>query len=195
MFEKIREIGLFMIAAQAVIHFAPEKQYERYIKLVSGVIILFLFLQPFMNPTGNLEEEWQTGLDQMVEKFEKENLWQEKGQGADDAALAKLAEEVRSDFNEQIPEDAYSVRSVSFILEETASEGVYEGYRPQVKRVEVRMEKRGREEIDPVVVEDIVIGGERKEAAAGEAARYQEIFAGILGIEPERVEVICVGGW
>lgn len=41
MLENIKEIGVFMIAAQAVIHFSPGRQYEKYIKLVSSVIILF----------------------------------------------------------------------------------------------------------------------------------------------------------
>ncbi len=53
-----------------------------------------------------------------------------------------------------------------------------------------------REEIvEPVLVEEIVIGDEREKEETGEASKYQEIFANILGIEPDRVEVICVGGW
>ena len=34
MLETIRQIGVFMIAAQAVVHFAPGRQYEKYICLL-----------------------------------------------------------------------------------------------------------------------------------------------------------------
>ena len=47
MLDTIREIGIFMIAAQAVVHFAPGRQYEKYIKSVSGIIILLLFCSLF----------------------------------------------------------------------------------------------------------------------------------------------------
>ena len=32
--ETIKKIGIFMIAAQAVLHFAPGQKYEKYIKLI-----------------------------------------------------------------------------------------------------------------------------------------------------------------
>ena len=36
----IKKIGIFMLAAQAVIHFAPGQKYEKYIKLIVGILIL-----------------------------------------------------------------------------------------------------------------------------------------------------------
>ena len=42
MLKNIREIGIFMIAAQTVIHFAPGRQYEKYIKSVSGLSLIHI---------------------------------------------------------------------------------------------------------------------------------------------------------
>ena len=63
MLDTIREIGIFMIAAQAVVHFAPGRQYEKYIKSVSGIIILLLFLQPVLRFSGIVWEEPQALLE------------------------------------------------------------------------------------------------------------------------------------
>ena len=59
MLDTLREIGIFMIAAQAVIHFAPGKQYGKYIKSLSGIIILLLFLKPVLQLAGIPWEEPQ----------------------------------------------------------------------------------------------------------------------------------------
>ncbi len=67
MLKNIREIGIFMIAAQTVIHFAPGRQYEKYIKSVSGIIILLLFLRPFLQLSG---AEWKDA-EAVLEKLEE----------------------------------------------------------------------------------------------------------------------------
>ena len=47
MIEHIKQIGLFMIVTQTFIHVAAGKQYEKYVKIIAGVIVLLLFVRPF----------------------------------------------------------------------------------------------------------------------------------------------------
>ena len=54
--EIIRKIGIFMIAAQVMIHLVPDKRYEKYIKLITGVIILAMLIQPFSGGENLLED-------------------------------------------------------------------------------------------------------------------------------------------
>ena len=117
MLENIRQIGLFMIAAQAVIHFAPGRQYEKYIKFVSSVIILLLFLKPFLSGQEALQGKWQTGMEQIIQQYEKENLWQGTDQSADEAAVAQLEEQVRARLNEAVSKEAYVTFSCIVICE------------------------------------------------------------------------------
>lgn len=194
MLENIRQIGLFMIAAQAVIHFAPGRQYEKYIKFVSSVIILLLFLKPFLSGQEALQGKWQTGMEQIIQQYEKENLWQGTDQSADEAAVAQLEEQVRARLNEAVSKEAYVVNSVSFVFEKGPDRVEGAGYERQFQKVAVEMKKQAEEGIEPVLVEEIVIGQQKKEDTQ-EGLQYQEIFAGMLGIEPDRVEVTCVGGW
>ena len=42
MIEHIKQIGLFMIVTQTFIHVAAGKQYEKYVKIIAGVIVLLL---------------------------------------------------------------------------------------------------------------------------------------------------------
>ena len=51
----IKKIGIFMLAAQAVIHFAPGQKYEKYIKLIVGILILVQFIIPINKLLGGDE--------------------------------------------------------------------------------------------------------------------------------------------
>lgn len=195
MFENIRRIGVFMIAAQAVIHFAPGRQYEKYIKLISSVIILFLFVRPFTSIQGEVDEEWQTGMEQALHNYENETFWEPEAEGVDGMMINQLEKEIKSRLNNEISGDANCVKSVSLVFEEDISEEGIKGYVSQIKRVEIVMTKREKETVEPVLVEEIVIGEEKQKEDTQEVSQYQKIFANILGIEPERVEVTCVGGW
>ncbi|MCM1540987.1 MAG: stage III sporulation protein AF [Blautia sp.] len=45
LFQTICRIGIFMICAQAVVHFRPQEAYEKYLKLlVSAMVLIQLFL-------------------------------------------------------------------------------------------------------------------------------------------------------
>lgn len=196
MLDSIREIGLFMIAAQAVIHFAPGRQYEKYIKLISSVIILFLFIRPFISVQGELEQGWQAGMEQIMQDYEAEDLWQETGRGADDMAVEQLEKEIKSTFNQAIAGEVYCVSTVSLIFEESDSSWTGgDESALQFEKVVVVMAPKEEGTITPVLIEDIVIGEERRQEKEETASKYQEIFAKILGIVPDGVEVTCVGGW
>ena len=43
----IGQIGIFMICAQAVMHFRPKEAYGKYLRLLFSIMILVQLLQPF----------------------------------------------------------------------------------------------------------------------------------------------------
>jgi len=45
-FEAICRVGIFMICAQAVVHFRPQESYEKYLKLIVSVMILLQLFLP-----------------------------------------------------------------------------------------------------------------------------------------------------
>ncbi len=49
MLEKIRVMGIFIICAQAVIHFSPGKAYHKYLRLLLSIMVLVQLLQPLIS--------------------------------------------------------------------------------------------------------------------------------------------------
>lgn len=72
LFQAICRTGVFMICAQAVVHFRPREAYEKYLKLIVSVMIL---LQLFL-PLGGLFADTRQGtgdlLGSMVQGLEAE---------------------------------------------------------------------------------------------------------------------------
>lgn len=74
MLENIRQIGIFMIIAQTVMHFAAGKQYEKYMKIITGVIVLLLFIGPFVSDSENIMAKWQDETTRMMEQIEERSM-------------------------------------------------------------------------------------------------------------------------
>ena len=77
--ENIRQIGIFMIVAQTVIHFAAGQKYEKYLKIIAGVIILLQFISPFMSSSGDILARCQEEMRIAAEQAERQSsMWQEE---------------------------------------------------------------------------------------------------------------------
>ena len=48
-FEVIKRVGIFIICAQTIQHFKPGEQYEKYIKLLIGFMVLVQMVNPVLN--------------------------------------------------------------------------------------------------------------------------------------------------
>lgn len=184
MLKNIREIGIFMILAQAVVHFAPGREYGRYIKSISSVIILLLFLKPFVELAGG---EWPAPsdiLDRALESVELPDLSaMNPERGIEDAVKRRMEEEIETLLNRELAEDPCLVRRVELNLEDGAE--VY-GEEPFFT-VEVVLGERKAQGGEIAVDEISVNVGQEREEEAPEAYRLR--FAEILKIVMERVEV------
>lgn len=184
MLQNIREIGLFMILAQAVVHFAPGRQYGKYIKSISSVIILLLFLKPFVQLAGG---EWPAPsdiLDRAAEDAKLPDFTSMKPEsGIEDAVKKRMEGEIETLLNRELEGNPCLVRRVELNLEE--GEGL-SGEEPFFT-VEVVIGDR-KAQGGEIAVEEISVGvGQEREEEAPEAYRLR--FAGVLKMEKERVEV------
>ncbi len=194
MLDSIREIGIFMIAAQAVVHFVPGKQYEKYIKSVAGIVILLLFLRPFFQLSGT---EWREP-EEILEKLtdmpafpggEADTGKVPPGQmdaGPGSAAVSRMEAEVRTFLNRELDGEDYRVKRVSIQLTE---DPLQEGERI-LSAVKITMTKRTEtEEGRQIGIDEIVIGDAPDAEAENALSGYRRRFAALLGIEEKRVEV------
>lgn len=215
--ENIRRIGIFMIAAQTVMHFAAGKQYEKYMKITTGVIILLLFVGPFSSSSGNSTADWQAEVERLEQQVQG-NMQQEIPYVANPVeyvALQQIEEEIRKRLNDIIPDQNCSVTDVMIDLEEAGvsnSEGTSDRERNWAfRRVKVILQgvttadDTDESEDRAIRIEKITVGlGKETETEMqetqdlgrdAEIREYQQLFAQALGITDDKVEVTYHGGW
>lgn len=104
LFQTICRTGIFMICAQALVHFRPQGSYEKYLKLLVSVMVLiqlFLPLGNFLSRFGGQAaadqmQEFRAGMEQSMEQARKEAAQTE-------ALLEQMTlEEVRRRLEEQV---------------------------------------------------------------------------------------------
>lgn len=185
MLDTIKQIGIFMIAAQAVVHFAPGKPYEKYIKSVAGIIILLLFLKPIWQLAGAEWEEPRALLEEWEEMTDVSDFSVEREMGGvSEAVAARMETALAERLNSELAEEAYFVSRVSirFIQEPGAKEGNL------LPEITVFMRER-EEESGRIGIEEIVIGQSRQTDTSALFLSYRSRFAALLEMEEERVEV------
>lgn len=97
LFQTICRIGIFMICAQAIVHFRPEEAYEKYLKLLVGSMIL---IQLFF-PVGRLlfrgeGQELVLKSEEFMEELEAQMAAAEKDALEAEAVLEQMTlEEIR----------------------------------------------------------------------------------------------------
>lgn len=113
-----------MIAAQAVIHFAPSQKYEKYIKLIVGMMILVQFVLPFHQMTGDGGVDWkavwegsESGTDMGVwaaeETFAQLDLENIHRDNRKRQILEQMGNEIKSKLNNYTGEEGYLVTNVT----------------------------------------------------------------------------------
>lgn len=220
MLENIRRIGIFMIVAQTMIHFTAGKQYEKYMKIIAGVIVLLQFISPFVLSTVEITAKWQEEIEKMTDQAERSGkAWQSELYVTDYAkteALRQIEEEVKARLNEVISGREYYIGDLSIDLEETGGNtnfGAEVGaYGWNFRGVRIILHKWADEEnrvqdespINNIQIEEIAIGKAGESEAEHEekqnlsqdmiAEEYRRLFAQALGISVDRVEVSYYGG-
>ncbi|MCM1263352.1 MAG: stage III sporulation protein AF [Butyrivibrio sp.] len=99
--ELIKKIGIFMIAAQAVIHFAPDIKYAKYMKLIVGIMVLLQFLSPIYGIVNGMEADWEKKLSDIGQELGiyGETAEFESMYSAAETAAKSMEEEIKSKLN------------------------------------------------------------------------------------------------
>lgn len=56
LYDWIQNIAVYLILVSAVMHAIPGKDYEKYIRFFSGLMLILLLFTPLLNLTGMAEE-------------------------------------------------------------------------------------------------------------------------------------------
>lgn len=233
MIENIKHIGIFMIVAQTFMHFAAGKQYEKYMKIIAGIIVLLMFVRPFSISGEDFAKLWQQEMIRMTDQIESRNdIWQknisESKYETEDTVVRRIEEEIRRKLNEETVLGEYKVTSVAIKWKKDADQ------MPVVDYIRIILRQaaddgetlRAGDKIDPVLIKRVQVDiqaetekqeteeewqdsglnpeDERYSTGQGKAGQtesikqmreYRSLFAEILGIAEEKVEVVADAGW
>lgn len=222
MLENIRRIGIFMIVAQTVMHFAAGKQYEKYMKMIASVIVLLQFISPFVSSAGDITDKWREEAEKMWEQTERlSSGWQSEayaGNYVEIVALRQIEKEIKARLNEIIVEQECGIEEVSIDLQEAdqnmgfGTDAGEDGWELRCVRITLRkkpdiesemQDKDQIGKIEEIQIEEITIDDkgravseyEEKQDSAYDMTveEYRRLFAKALGITADRVEVSFYG--
>lgn len=159
--EFIKQIGIFIICLQSLLHFTAGKSYEKYIKLLAGIMILAQFVTPIRNiflkgSEGELWEEIERFQEEM-EKTVQNIVWDYEDE---DEVNHVLEEEIKEKLKAAALEYGVIIDGVN----------VY-GEPP---KVEVTIRREGKEG-GPIQVEKIRIGNREESVKETSAMRFDEM--------------------
>lgn len=189
MLEIIKEIGIFIVIAQAVLYFVPGEAYVKYVKVIIGIIMVARIAQPFLSLWT--QEEWDKIMEQAAaltlpsDLGETELLTEENTSGIYSGIEQELADRLK-----EANALGYEVESVTLKGREKEN-GEYEFTGVLVTVSEKQEEENGTIKVDKITIEDGE--GEAQKGDEKEEKEKQEelkrLYGQTLGIDEEGIEV------
>lgn len=197
--EMMKRIAVFTVVAQTILHFRPNKSYEKYLKMLIGIMLLAIFTVPLMelfqeNSIREYElllEGYEKSIDRMYETSDFTlNLKEE-------TYLYTLEEEIKDRFNIISKNYDYTVETVNL-------SGVSDLYEDNGKAdvvregcVEVTLKARN-DGISTVQVDKIKLQGDKTKSVSNEIPEdgnkdmkmLRSLFAESIGIPEKSVRII-----
>ena len=184
----MKRASIFMVLAQAVIHFRPNPSYEKYFRFLVGIMTVVILAVPMMELTrSGIDAQYEESLKAYERKIE-EAL---SSQPVDaliprDLYLSEMEEEIKTKINNYTKQKGYSVNTVTIAWEEEGD--VLSGL--QIALVRDGGSDPEKEEIAIKPVEIAPVASSKE--ALSEAEKLRGGIAQELSIEEEKVEVKIV---
>lgn len=99
-FQTVKQIGIFMICAQAILHFKPSAKYEKYLKLLISVMVLVQILVPIVDFfSGKASEEFYARMESIQEEISHEMEQLELENAMKEDILVEIEQEIKTKIN------------------------------------------------------------------------------------------------
>lgn len=193
--EFMKGIGIFIICAQSFIHFAAGKSYEKYIKLLIGVMILAQFIVPvraifLKDGEAEILEEVEYFQIEMERALSGAEIVYEE----EDETARLLEKEISEKLKEASEEYGYGIDNVSICEEPPKIYVTVTGKRTDADKIKVdhiRIEpdekKESAETTDSSIEDSAIENKKAQNTAAIENMKHR--FGIVLGIDESYIEV------
>ena len=188
-FEILKRATVFMILAQAVIHFRPSPVYEKYIRFLTGIMTAVILFLPMMEVfRGGMREDYWDSLAECREQVEKVSLKNLSVQDISDSTYIRTVEEkIRDMINVSLTDESIKASRVELI-------GLDDGKEGNVQKAGIRIYMRENAGGNKITVGTISIDREQEDGIGSENMRLREKISGILQTDSDKVEVVILDG-
>ena len=108
MLTMIKQVSVFIICAQMILHFKAEQKYGKYLKLLIGMMVLVQLFAPLMTLFGQSEESLSASINCYVERFTGNTTGTLNGRGPSEDDFTTLQiEEIKSILRESLHDYIY----------------------------------------------------------------------------------------
>ena len=102
-YQWIQNLSVWLVLNAVILHLVPGKDYGKYVRFFSGMVLLLLFLEPMLKLTGtdgmitklyegNLAKEDQAEKELLQKLYELPEEYQTSEEGADEKSQKKVSE-------------------------------------------------------------------------------------------------------
>ena len=98
-YQWIQNLSVWLVLSAVILHLVPGKDYGKYVRFFSGMVLLLLFLEPMLKLTGTDAKEDQAEKELLQKLYESADLteilpeeYQTSEEGADEKSQKKVSE-------------------------------------------------------------------------------------------------------
>lgn len=183
MIEMIKEIGIFIVIAQALLYFVPGQAYAKYVKVVIGIAMIAKLADPVLSlftdyTTDDFLEE---AMNQSFSYMEQQDsITSENGEENEQTMLLCAIEQELAERLKKSPMEGYEAEEV--LLRENAS--------GEVQGIVITVSESSGEEKTEIEIEKITVAqGKEEKGLIKEEDKLKQYYGTILGIPPEQIEI------
>lgn len=186
MTETLKEIGIFIVIAQAVLYFVPGEHYTKYVKVIVGIIMIAKLSQPILNLA--FSGDWEEILEQSLEfagqaEYGADSLTAEDTAANSENAIYQGIEEELIRRLRENPAEGYQVQTVRLETDETGT----------AQKLSITVAAWESADGNGLVkIEKITVGeeeGKETEEEDGEREKLEEYYGSLLSVSPEQIRV------
>lgn len=172
----VKEICIFVIIAQAVMFFAPENSYMKYVRILVGIIMILKITGPVFDLF--LDEESEKEINRQIMMLKQEMSREGEALEVEDYGMGiyeSIEEELKSRLNQC--DSGYSVVGVEISDEQ---------------KMIVTLEDKEAQAKKGIQIEAVVIGTgeERKTERAAQKDKLKQLFGNYIGVDASRIEIV-----
>lgn len=156
----IKETGIFLICAQCIYYFVPEKKYGKYAKILIGILFIIRFLIPVQSLlNGDAKMDIEKTIESYTKNYQQEIqegqalLQNETSDGNENALYQEIESEIKEKIEKTAENEGYQINrvevdedyTVNIYLSEMSINGT-DGEKIAIPRVKIGEDKISDEE-------------------------------------------------